>query len=89
MLSAPLGESSAQVYAGFAFKQYTDPGSPDFLVAPSDRDTGSFIIIQATRPLTRTTSLHIRGEWSRSETGFRDQYFQRLGFSALFSFRPR
>lgn len=87
LLSAPVGSASAQVYAGVAFKKYTDPGPPDALVAPSDRDTGSFIIIQATRPLGSNTSLHLRGEWSRSETGFRNQYFQRLGFSALFSLR--
>ncbi len=89
LLSAPLGTASTQVYAGIAFKSYTDPGSPDARVAPSDRDTGSFVIAQATLPLGATTSVHIRGEWSRSETGFRDLYFQRLGFSALFSFRPR
>ncbi|UCC71523.1 MAG: hypothetical protein JSV86_14170 [Gemmatimonadota bacterium] len=88
LLSAPLGDASAQVYAGIALKTYKDPGSPDARVAPSDRDTGSFIIVQATQPLCTTTSLHVRGEWSRSETGFRDQYFQRLGFSALLSFRP-
>jgi hypothetical protein len=87
LLSAPVGSASAQVYAGIAFKKYTDPGPPDALVAPSDRDTGSFIIIQATRPLGSNTSLHLRGEWSRAETGFRNQYFQRLGVSALFSFR--
>jgi hypothetical protein len=87
LLSAPLGSSSVQVYSGIAFKKYTDPGPPDALVAPSDRDTGSFVIVQATQPLGSSTGLHLRGEWSRSETGFRDQYFQRLGFSALFSFR--
>jgi hypothetical protein len=87
LLSAPVGSASAQVYAGIAFKKYTDPGPPDALVAPSDRDTGSFVIVQATRPLGANTGLHLRGEWSRSETGFRNQYFQRLGFSALFSFR--
>jgi hypothetical protein len=89
LLSAPLGEASLQLYAGAAFKTYTDPGSPDNRVAPSDRDTGSFVILQATRPLGSTTTLHLRADWSRSETGFRDLYYQRLGFSALFSFRPR
>ncbi|MGD2153521.1 MAG: hypothetical protein PVG79_09650 [Gemmatimonadales bacterium] len=87
LLSAPLAGASVQIYSGVALKKYTNPGPPDALVAPSDRDTGSFIILQATQPLGSGTSLHLRGEWSRSETGFRDQYFQRLGLSALFSFR--
>jgi hypothetical protein len=87
LLSAPLAGASFQVYSGVAFKKYTNPGPPAALVAPSDRDTGSFVILQATQPLGSRTGLHLRGEWSRSETGFRDQYFQRLGFSALFSFR--
>jgi hypothetical protein len=89
LLSAPLGGASVQVYAGIAFKNYTDPGSPGARVAPSDRDNGSFVIVQATQPVGSTTSVHLRAEWSRSETGFRNQYFRRLGFSALFSLRPR
>jgi hypothetical protein len=31
--------------------------------------------------------IRLRGEWSRSETGFRDVFFQRLGFTALYSIR--
>jgi hypothetical protein len=88
LMSAPLGIASAQVYGGLALKTYTDQGRPGARIAPSDRDTGSFIIVQATRSLSSTTSLHLRGEWSQSETGFRNLYYQRLGFSALFSFRP-
>jgi hypothetical protein len=73
LLSAPLGSASLQVYSGIALKKYTDPGPPDALVAPSDRDTGSFVIVQATRSLGSRTGLHLRGEWSRSETGLRFQ----------------
>ncbi len=88
LLSAPLGRGSVQFYAAVAAKTYSEPGPPGARVAPSDRDTGSFVILQVTRPLGTTTNLHLRGEWSRSETGFRDLYFQRLGLSALVSFRP-
>jgi hypothetical protein len=89
LVSAPLGSGSAQIYGALAMKSYTNPGPPGARIAPSDRDTGSFLIAQFTHPLGETTNLHLRAEWSRSETGFRDQYFQRLGFSTLFSFRPR
>ncbi len=87
LISAPLGRGSAQLYSAVAAKTYTNPGPPGARVAPSDRDTGSFVIAQVTQPLGASTNLHLRGEWSRSESGFRDLYFQRFGFSALLSFR--
>lgn len=86
-LSTSLGHGSAQLYAVYAAKTYTELGPPDARVAPSDRDTGSFVVLQTTHPLGESISVHVRGEWSRSETGFRDQYFQRLGLSALLSLR--
>ncbi len=89
LISAPLGRGSAQLYSAVASKTYTNPGPPGARIAPSDRDTGSFVIAQVTQPLGDATHLHLRGEWSRSESGFRDLYFQRFGFSALLSFRSR
>lgn len=85
LLSLPVGSGSAQVYAAVASKTYTITGPPDALVAPSDRDTGSFVILQAVQPIHQHANLHLRGELSSSETGFRNEYFQRLGFSALVS----
>ncbi len=87
LISAPLGRGSAQLYSAVASKTYTNPGPPGARIAPSDRDTGSFVIAQVTQPLGASTHLHLRGEWSRSESGFRDLYFQRFGFSALLSLR--
>ncbi|KPK83059.1 MAG: hypothetical protein AMS25_01470 [Gemmatimonas sp. SM23_52] len=87
LLSTSLGSGSAQLYAAYAAKTYTELGPPDARVAPSDRDTGSFVVVQTTHPLGESISVHVRGEWSRSETGFRDQYFQRLGLSVLLSLR--
>jgi hypothetical protein len=87
LLSTSLGRGSAQVYAAYAAKTYTELGPPDARVAPSDRDTGSFVVVQTTHPLSESLSVHVRGDWSRSETGFRNQYFQRLGLSAFLSLR--
>jgi hypothetical protein len=78
MLSLPMGSGSAQVYAAFARKSYENPGSSEARVAPSDQDT---------RPRPNGTVMRLRGEWSRSETGFRNVFFQRLGFTALYSVR--
>jgi hypothetical protein len=85
LLSLPVGSGSAQVYAAVASKTYRITGPPDALVAPSDRDTGSFVIVQAVQPIHRHANLHLRGELSSSETGFRNEYFQRIGFSTLVS----
>lgn len=88
LLSAPLGRGSTQLYGAFASKVYTKPTPRgDALVAPSEKDTGSFVVIQYTRSIGDHTTVHLRGEWSRSETGFRNQYFQRLGFGAMISWR--
>jgi hypothetical protein len=87
MLSLPMGSGSAQVYAAFARKSYENPGPSDARVAPSDQDTGSLVVVQFTRPLPGGNVVRLRGEWSRSETGFRNVFFQRLGFTALYSVR--
>jgi hypothetical protein len=87
MLSLPMGSGSAQLYAAFARKSYENPGSADARVAPSDQDTGSLVVLQVTRPLASGNVIRLRGEWSRSETGFRNVFFQRLGFAALYSIR--
>lgn len=86
LLSLPLGSGSLQLYSALASKTYTNPGPDGALVAPSDRDTGSFVILQTVQPLGSRTNLHLRTELSSSETGFRDQYFKRVGFSVLVSF---
>jgi hypothetical protein len=87
MLSLPLGSGSAQLYAAFARKSYENPGSSESRVAPSDQDTGSLVVLQLTRPLASGNVVRLRGEWSRSETGFRNVFFQRLGFTVLYSIR--
>ena len=87
LLSMSMGSGSAQLYGAVASKTYTDPGPAGALVSPSDRDTGSFVILQTVQPLGRRTNLHLRAELSSSETGFRNRYFQRVGFSALVSFK--
>lgn len=87
MFSLPMGSGSAQLYAAFARKSYQNPGPSDARVAPSDQDTGSLVVLQLTRPLASGNVIRLRGEWSRSETGFRNVFFQRLGFTALYSIR--
>jgi protein-L-isoaspartate(D-aspartate) O-methyltransferase len=55
--------------------------------APSDQDTGSILALQLTRPMDATHALAFRAEWSRSETGFRNDFHQRFGASVRVTFR--
>ena len=87
VLSAPWGRNSILGYGAFAHKSYSNPGPVDGRVAPSDQDTGSIVALQFTRPLDATHALTLRAEWSRSETGFRNDFYQRFGTSIQMTFR--
>jgi hypothetical protein len=87
VFSAPWRSSSIQVYGALSHRNYLHPGPEDALVAPSDQVTGSIVVLQLTRPFLATHSMAVRAEWSRSETGFRNDFYQRFGISAQLSFR--
>ncbi len=87
VLSAPWGKGSLQAYGALARQNYLNPGSEDRRVAPSDQDTGSILALQFTRPLGATRTLAFRAEWSRSETGFGNDFYQRFGTSVQVAFR--
>ena len=87
VLSAPCGRGSILGYGALAHKSYLNPGPVDGRVAPSDQDTGSIMALQFTRPLDATHALTLRAEWSRSETGFRNDFYQRFGTSIQVNFR--
>ena len=89
VFSAPLRSSSIQLYGTLTHRNYRNPGPEDARVAPSDQDTGSIVVVQFTRPVIGGQSFAIRAEWARSETGFRNDFYQRFGLSAQLSFRGR
>jgi len=89
VLSAPWGHRSVQAYLAHAHQVYLNPGTEDRRVAPSDQDSGSILAVQYSRPLSAGTSLLLRGEWSRSVTGFQNDFYQRFGLSAHVTFRGR
>lgn len=84
LFSTSLGRSSLQLYSALAAKSYRDTGDTLALV---DQETGSFVIAQATSPIARGTTLHLRAEWVRSESSIRSRLFQRLGASASVGYR--
>lgn len=89
LFSTPLGCGSVHGYGALTFQEYLNPGPPDARVAPSDQDSGSVLSLQYTRPLAGNRVLLIRAGWSRSETGFRDDFYQRFQVGAHLAFRGR
>jgi len=88
-VSLPWGKGSFQGYAALAHQLYLNPGPEDARVAPSDQDSGSVLSLQYARPLDGTRMLLVRGGWSRSQTGFRNDFYERFGMSVHLSFRGR
>jgi hypothetical protein len=87
VLSAPWRNGSVQGYGALARQVYQNPGPEEARVAPSDQDTGSMVAVQFARPLTDSRTLGLRAEWSRSESGFRSDFYHRLGASIQLTFR--
>ena len=87
VLSAPWGKGSVQGYAALAHQDYLNPGPEDARVAPSDQDSGSIVSVQYTRPLKGSRLLKVRAGWSRSQTGFRDDFYERFGIGLGLYFR--
>jgi hypothetical protein len=87
VLSAPWGSGSVQGYGALARQVYQNPGPEEARVAPSDQDTGSMVAVQFARPLTDSRTLVLRADWSRSESGFRSDFYHRLGTSVQLTFR--
>lgn len=81
-LDSALGTLSA-----LAHQIYSNPGPEEAWVAPSDRDSGSVISIQYSRPLKATHTVIVRSGWSWSQTGFRDDFYERFQTSLYLTFR--
>jgi hypothetical protein len=86
-LSVPWRGGSIQAYSALAHQTYTNPGPEDERAAPSDQDTGSILALQLIRPMEATRGFAFRAEWSRSETGFRNDFYQRFGAGVHVTFR--
>lgn len=89
VVSTPWGKGSLQGYAAVAHQVYQNPGPEDARVAPSDQDSGSILSLQYLYPLDSTRMLMLRGGWSRSQTGFRDDFYERFGIGVHLIFRGR
>lgn len=87
IISTPWGKGALQAYLAVARQEYLNPGPEDSRVAPSHQDSGAMVSIQYGLPLDSTYRLLFRGFWSRSQTGFRDAFYERFGISVHVSCR--
>jgi len=87
VLSVPWHGGSVLGYGALSHRSYLNPGPVDARVAPSDQETGSIVALQFTRPVAGNHAVTFRAEWSRSETGFRNDFYQRLALGVEVSFR--
>ncbi len=86
-LSFPWQGGSFQAYGALAHRDYLNPGPEDARVAPSDQDTGSILALQLTRPVDDDHTITVRADWSRSVTGFRNDFYQRFGIGVQLNLR--
>lgn len=87
ILSAPVGNGSLQGYGLMARQSYLDSGAVGQAALRSDQETGSVLALQYTQPLGLSRAVTFRAEWSRSETGIRDDFYHRFGTSVQFTFK--
>ncbi|HSW28895.1 MAG TPA: hypothetical protein VLH75_05285 [Longimicrobiales bacterium] len=90
VLTAPLShEMSLNVYALLTAKSYVHDTDFPRLVPGEEADNASLAYLQVSRPVAVNLDAAFRLAWTRAETYFGSAYYQRLGASVQFNYRPR
>ncbi|MFW6205633.1 MAG: hypothetical protein ACOC5I_00205, partial [Gemmatimonadota bacterium] len=87
VLAAPWGPGSVQAYGAMATQVYLNPGPEDRRVAPSDQDSGAMVSVRYAYPVDARRTLILHGDWSRSVTGFHDDFYHRFGAGIQLTFQ--
>jgi hypothetical protein len=87
VVSAPWRDGSVQGYGALAHHIYRDAGPEGVRVAASDQDAGAMVAVQYAHPLTEARTVVWRSEWSWSQSGFRSEFYRRLGASVQLTFK--
>jgi hypothetical protein len=90
VLTAPLPhDMSLNVYALLTAKSYVHDTDFPRLVPGEEADNASIAYLQVSRPVAVNLDAAFRLGWTRAETYFGSAYYQRLGASLQFNYRPR
>ena len=90
VLTAPLPhEMSLNVYALLTAKSYVHEARFPFVVPGEEADNASIAYLQVSRPVAVNLDAAFRLGWTRAETYFGSAYYQRVGASLQFNYRPR
>jgi hypothetical protein len=75
-------------FADLTAKRYLAKSSYAQLVPGEEADNASVVYLEITRPVFENLDGAIRFGWTRAETDIGDSYYERLGGSFLFRYRP-
>ncbi|MFC1662082.1 hypothetical protein ACFL3S_11645 [Gemmatimonadota bacterium] len=89
VVSAPLPlDLSMNLFAVLTTKSYLEELEVARLVPGEEADNASVVYLELARPVQVNLDGAIRFGWTRAESDFGDDYFERLGVTVLFHYRP-
>jgi hypothetical protein len=89
VVSMPLPyELGLNFFADLTAKRYLKKSGFAQLVPGEEADNASVVYLELTRPLFTNLDGAVRFGWTRAEENIGNSYFQRLGASVLFRYRP-
>lgn len=89
LLSAPApGNAVVTAFGALTLKSYLEPTPFARLIPGEEANNSSLAYVSMGRALARNLDGTVRVGWTRAETEIGDNYFQRVGLSVLFHYRP-
>jgi hypothetical protein len=89
LLSAPVpGDAILSAFAALTLKGYLHPTPFARLIPGEEANNASLAYVSMTRAVAQNLDGTVRVGWTRAETEIGENYFQRLGLSILFHYRP-
>jgi hypothetical protein len=81
-------EFNLNLFALLTFKNYLVDSEFAQLVPGEEADNASVVYLEAVRPLMANLDGALRFGWNRAETDIGDSYYERIGATVLFRYRP-
>jgi hypothetical protein len=89
LLSVPVpGDAIVTAFGALTLKRYLEPTPFARLIPGEEANNSSLAYVSMGRALARNLDGTVRAGWTRAETEIGENYFQRVGLSVLFHYRP-